>query len=133
MQPDHVEVRRWLLKARHDWTAARKILTPDSEEMDVAAFHCQQAVEKLLKAYMVSRAVGFEKVHDLGYLLDYCATSDRDFEDLREAVEPLTLYAVAFRYPGPADPSRQEVESAIEVVRLVWDFVVRRVPADVVP
>ncbi len=39
------------MKARHDWSAVEKIYTPDCEELDVAAFHCQQAVEKVLKAY----------------------------------------------------------------------------------
>ena len=97
MPPEHEEIRRWLLKARHDWSAARKVLTPDCEETDVAAFHCQQAAEKLLKAYLVSRRTEFEKIHDLGRLLDYCARADSEVESLRDAVEPLTLYAVAFR------------------------------------
>jgi HEPN domain-containing protein len=54
MPPEDAEIRRWLVKARHDWSAATKILSPDCQELDVAAFHCQQAVEKTLKAYLVS-------------------------------------------------------------------------------
>jgi HEPN domain-containing protein len=49
MQPEIAEVRRWLLKARNDWTVVAKILTSEAPELDVAAFHCQQAVEKLSK------------------------------------------------------------------------------------
>lgn len=133
MPPELAEVRRWLVKARHDWTAATKIFTPDCDETDVAAFHCQQAVEKTLKAYLVSKNVEFEKVHDLGHLLDHCAKMDRDFESLREAVEPLTLYAVAFRYPGPAEPSAEDVEKALQVVETVWRFVADRLPPEIVP
>ena len=133
MQPEQVEARRWLLKAQHDWSAARKILTPDGNETDVAAFHCQQAVEKMLKAYLVSRSIGFEKVHDLGRLLDHCAVSDSRFDELRDRVEPLTLYAVAFRYPGPADPTREDVQSALSVVEQVWTCIAQRVPKDVLP
>ncbi len=115
MQPEQAEVKRWLLKARHDWSVAERILAAGGEETDVGAFHCQQAVEKMLKAYLVSRRIEFEKVHDLGRLLDQCLADDSRFESLRDGIEPLTLYAVAFRYPGPADPSRQELESALLV------------------
>jgi len=133
MPPEHAEIRRWLVKARHDWSAATKIFSPDCQELDVAAFHCQQAVEKTLKAYLVSQAVAFEKIHDLRRLLDYCATHDSAFDSLRDAAEPLTLYAVAFRYPGPAEPSREEVEAALGVVGKVWEFVANRLPREVVP
>lgn len=133
MLPEHVEIQRWLIKVRHDWSAARKIFTPDCSETDTAAFHCQQAVEKLLKAYLLSRRVPFERIHDLRRLLDYCAAADGAFETLRNSVEPLTLYAVAFRYPGPADPTRKDVETALAVVQDVWEFVTARLPSETVP
>lgn len=133
MLPELEEVGRWLCKARHDWSAVEKLFTPDCEETEIAAFHCQQAVEKTLKGFLVYRRIDFERIHDLGRLLDYCAGADQDFESLRDAVEPLTLYAVTFRYPGPAEPSRGDVESALRVVREVWSFVTARLPADVLP
>ncbi len=133
MPPEQTEVRRWLEKAKHDWSAAIKILTPDCVELDTVTFHCQQAVEKLLKGYLVHHAVEFEKVHDLGRLLDHCAGKDAAFESLRDAVEPLTLYAIAFRYPGPADPTIEDVRSALCVVEQVWHFVTDRVPKEVIP
>ena len=133
MQPEQDEVRRWLVKARHDWSVAEKILAADGEETDVAAFHCQQAVEKMLKAYLVSRQIEFEKVHDLGRLLDHCASGDAQFEFLRDDVEPLTSFSVAFRYPGPSDPSREDVESALRVVEQVWTLVQQLLPPDVLP
>jgi HEPN domain-containing protein len=133
MPPDQAEVRRWLLKARHDWSAARKVFSPDAEETDVAAYHCQQAVEKMLKAYWVGRNTEFEKVHDLGYLPDQCALSDKEFETLRVAVEPLTVYAIAFGYPGPADPTSEDVRTALQVVERVWAFTSSRLPGEVLP
>jgi hypothetical protein len=33
--------------------------------LDVAAFHCQQAAEKLLKGFLVHASVDFGKMHDL--------------------------------------------------------------------
>ena len=128
MRPEHVEVKRWLLKARHDRTAIEKIFTPDCQELDVAAFHCQQAIEKTLKAYLVFCSIPFEKVHDLGRLLDHCSRADPGFESLRDDVEPLTLYATTYRYPGPADPTREQVEHALTIVEAVWSFVREHLP-----
>lgn len=133
MQPEQAEVKRWLLKAQHDWSVVKKILAAGGEETDAAAFHCQQAVEKMLKAYLVNREIEFEKVHDLGRLLDHCTVGDSRFDSLRDSVEPLTLYAVAFRYPGPVDPSLENVESALRVVEQVWAFVKQYFPDDVLP
>jgi HEPN domain-containing protein len=133
MLAEQAEVARWIRKAGHDWSAARKVFGPDCVELDIVAFHCQQAVEKLLKGYLASRRIEFEKVHDLGYLLDHCATADPELETLRDEVEPLTAYAVIFRYPGPAEPTRTEVEAALATVERVWDFVTKRLPPDVLP
>jgi len=133
MPPEAAEVQRWLRKAHRDWSAARKILASQEPETDVAAFHCQQAVEKMLKAYLLHRAVEFEKVHDLGRLLDQCAALLADFEELRDAVIPLTIYAVAFRYPGPAEPNREQVESALTAVEQVWVFLRGILPEDILP
>jgi len=36
---------------------------------DAVCFHCQQAVEKLLKAYLISKNVEFGRIHDLETLL----------------------------------------------------------------
>jgi HEPN domain-containing protein len=133
MPPELAEVARWLLKARHDWSVARKILAAPPAELDAAAFHCQQAIEKTLKAYLVYRATEFEKTHDLGRLLELCSALDGSFESLRHAVAPLTQYAVVLRYPGPADPTERDVQQALHVVADVWDFVTAHMPSDVVP
>lgn len=125
--PEEAEVRRWLAKAEHDRSAARRLLTPQCTEFDVIAFHCQQAVEKMLKAYLVSRSRSFQKTHDLGLLLDYTAGIDPALGELRPIVEPLSIYAVAFRYPGPAEPLREEVEEALRAVEQVRAALTSRV------
>ncbi len=133
MPPEPADVRAWLTKALHDWSAARKVFTPHAQELDVAGFHCQQAVEKLLKAYLIAREVEFKRIHDLHRLLRQCAAVDAEFLIFRADVPPLTLYAIAFRYPGPAEPQRSDIEQALTVVERVWQFVTARLPADVVP
>ena len=130
MQPDPAHVRSWLKKADHDIRIAEAALALEQPVTDAAGFHCQQAVEKLLKAYLVSRGRTFEKIHDLEVLTDLCAECDDAFRSLVDQVEPLTSFAVQFRYPGPDDPLVDEVSEALMIVRRVWDFVLSRLPTD---
>jgi len=133
MPPELAAVRAWLTRARHDWLAAQALFTPGAVVLDVIAFHCQQAVEKTLKAFLVSRGIEFEKTHDLGWLLDLCVGEDPGLDALREALKPLSAFAVAFRYPGPSEPTRTQVAQGLAVVRDVWEAVTRRLPPEVIP
>ena len=133
MPPELEEVRRWLEKADHDRIGVEAALDRNPPITDIAAFHCQQAVEKLLKGYLVYRRQPFERTHDLVELLAMCAECDPSFDDLRARVEPLTPYAVRFRYPGPADPSLEDVQDALEVVRSVREFILSRLPEETRP
>ena len=133
MPPESAEVKRWLSKAEHDRMGAEVALAHSPPLTDIAAFHCQQAVEKLLKAYLVDRRQSFERTHDLVELLGLCTDDDASFGALRGLVEPLTPYAVRFPYPGSADPSVEQVQSALEVVRRVLEFVVSRLGPDSAP
>ena len=69
MPPQPDEVQAWLLKAANDLLSARILLGHDPPVLETACFHCQQTVEKVLKAFLVWQAVPFEKVHSLTYLL----------------------------------------------------------------
>lgn len=131
MPPDAAEVRRWLQKAAHDRRSAEALLATVPPITDTAAFHCQQAVEKLRKAYLFSRGVDFERTHDLRALVLLCADQDASFGPLEAKVAPLTPYAVRFRYPGPADPAPAAVRAALTTVADVEQFVCGRLPTDV--
>ena len=130
MPPEMAEVQRWLEKAEHDRCTVEAVLKEPHAPTDVAAFHCQQAVEKLLKAFLVFRRDAFERTHDLVELVAQCARHDPEFVTLQPQVAPLSAYAVRFRYPGPADPTADQVREALGVVGAVRAFVLARVPAE---
>ena len=130
MPPELQEVRRWLEKAEHDRIGAAAALEYDPPVTDIAAFHCQQAIKKALKAYLVWRELDFEKVHDLERLIDDCARHDTAFAPLKPRVAPLSAYAVRFRYPGPADPPLTDVRAALETAQAVLEFVNGRLPPE---
>jgi len=131
MPPDVLELRRWLEKAEHDLRTVEVALDLSKPVTDTAAFHCQQAVEKLLKGYLFWRDHDFEQIHDLRALALQCASLDSEFRPWVERVGPLTAYAVRFRYPGPNDPTLEEVRGALTIANEVQVFVLERLPPGV--
>jgi HEPN domain-containing protein len=103
----------WLVKAEHDLAVARLLVREEKRLLDVAAYHCQQAAEKALKAYLTAREIIFPKTHVLEKLLDLCLSADASFEGLRSDAKPLTPLADEFRYPADAsEPTPGEAEQA---------------------
>jgi HEPN domain-containing protein/predicted nucleotidyltransferase len=122
--------REWLEKAWRDRTAARRLLEGEPALVDMAAFHCQQTIEKTLKAFLVHHNVVFEKLHELALLCDLCQRIDPEFASLRVRVGPLSAFAVHARYPDEPAPTLEEVEAGLKVADDVWEFVVNRLPEE---
>ena len=77
-------------------------------------YHCQQAAEKALKAYLTDQNAIVRKTHDLEVLIGLCAEYDPSFENLADAADILNPYATEFRYPGDVtEPGREDVKEAI--------------------
>ena len=131
MKPPHDEVRAWLLKAGADLLSARILVGHSPLVLAPAAFHCQQAVEKALKAFLVWRSTPFEKVHSLVYLMDLCQAKEPGFAALREETESLSPYATDIRYPGESpEISPEDAHSALAAAEAVWSFVLDLLPRD---
>ncbi len=79
-------IRKWIIKADNDFKVAEHEITQPENEMvtDAICFHCQQSVEKLLKAYLASKNIDFGKTHNLEFLLELCRKQDNIFENLSE-------------------------------------------------
>jgi HEPN domain-containing protein len=65
-------LQKWLRKADGDLRAARR-LADAPEDFETAAFHCQQAVEKYLKARLAAAGQAPPRTHDLTRLLTVLA------------------------------------------------------------
>jgi len=60
-------VNKWIQKAENDYTVARNEIQFPNPITDVICFHCQQAVEKYLKAFLIHHGVDFGRTHDVGW------------------------------------------------------------------
>ncbi len=75
---------------------------------------CQEAAEKYLKAYLISKGWELKRTHDIVELLEYCSDYDNDFDQLVEAGRILNDYIVEGRYPGDISFETIETEQAQE-------------------
>jgi len=121
-------ILRWLRKAESDLKSARILLDARDVVTDTICFHCQQAIEKYLKAFLTSKNVRFERIHDLLTLLELCIQKDKDFEKLdKERISELTFYAVDLRYPDEFYiPSIEEAKSALNIATEVKEFILQK-------
>jgi HEPN domain-containing protein len=112
----------WFKKADHDLIAARSLLENRPDVLDTVCFHCQQAVEKYLKAYLIFKGVDIPKTHYLKYLKTESAAFDADFSTLD--FKNLNYYAIDVRYPDDAaEPSLSEALYYLETAESVKDLV----------
>jgi HEPN domain-containing protein len=115
--------RQWLAKAENDLLNADNNLKSEIVPYDTVCFHCQQAAEKLLKAYLVAKGVQPPFTHDLLLLLEevlpYCA----DAEMLRDDLALLMPYAVGVRYPDELlMPTRADAYEARQAAQKVLEW-----------
>jgi HEPN domain-containing protein len=116
-------VQQWLSKAEADLAAAEVLAAGEMDDYFTAAFHCQQAAEKFLKAYLVRHQIEFRKTHDLGELLKLAAQAEPTLQQELGSCEWLTPFGVEFRYPG----DYPEVDQAMAQNALTEAKRVRRV------
>jgi HEPN domain-containing protein len=121
------QIRQWISKGDHDLGTAKITYTHIPEYLDTVTFHCQQAVEKYLKAYLVFRSIAFRFSHDLIYLLELITQKDSDFESYYDTVSELQGYAAEIRYPNETIYlSNEKVENAMMIAKNVREFVTRK-------
>ena len=89
---------KWLEKALSDLQSARILLTWGGDEMAVA-FHCQQAIEKALKGYLLFRTGRHFDGHNLTFLCRQATMCDDRFIEYLDESAALNNYYIETRYP----------------------------------
>jgi HEPN domain-containing protein len=129
-----IEVRAWLERAKEDLRASRVDLAVDPPILGDALFHCQQAVEKALKAFLTAHERPFRKTHELDVLSEAREAVDPCLREVLDPARNLTFYAWAFRYPGGVDlPTPIEATRSLALAHAVCEAILTRLPKEVQP
>jgi HEPN domain-containing protein len=61
-------IEAWLNKAENDIISAQRLLEIEPLILDNACFHCQQAIEKCLKAFLAYHGRDIDRTHNIIFL-----------------------------------------------------------------
>lgn len=113
----HDLARLYLEKGQDDEGAA-KTLAANTETSDaIIGFHCQQSVEKYLKAVLAIQEVRVARTHEIGDLILHLREAGLEVPEEFDGATELSPYAVRARYP--LAPGESKPLDRPEVLRLV--------------
>lgn len=109
--------REWFRIAEKDFKRAEQLLKLDDAEG--AGYNLQQAVEKYLKGFLLSKGWKLKRVHDLEVLLNDALRYEPTLEEFRGLCQRITDYFLLDRYPLPTSITltNRQVENSIDQVQ----------------
>jgi HEPN domain-containing protein len=112
------QVENWILFAENDLSAAEAMLKDYNHLTNIIVFHCQQSVEKYMKAFLIENDVPLVKTHDL-IKLNKMIKKIKDLDIDENKLDVINEVYTESRYPfdlGMLPDGMPTVEQAKEFV-----------------
>ena len=120
---DEFLVKEWLEYAKMDFdTAVHLHQTMVPEPLEIVCYHCQQFVEKTLKAMLIAKGFPVAKTHDLGILAAQLAETIDVPEEVLDACDNLSPYGVKVRYPRELFVEKHHAQEAVREAKVVQNW-----------
>ncbi len=97
----HEQAEIFLRKAQQDEDLLDVIFTSTKVSDEIFGFHCQQAVEKLLKALLSYLGTTFKRTHNIRTLMDALADAKHPLPTQLSKIDALTPFGTVIRYEDP--------------------------------
>ena len=124
--------RAWMQKADSDRLNAERTVQ-SAGPYDTACFHCQQAVEKYLKAVLAFAGQPIPRTHDLEEVYNQCLAVAPALSLDGTELSLLTPYAVQLRYDADFWPDQGTARQALDVANRVRAAVLTVLPRSAWP
>src|ERR1700734_419599 len=117
--PGDAVVLGYLAAVADDLDAARRLVAPPANRL--AAYHLQQAAEKLVKAVLVNPKIHPGVEHRIDVLVRMLDAAD-PWQALLDGLDRFSPYATTYRYPSPtgrlkAGPDDASVQADLEEIQ----------------
>ena len=122
-----VSASDWYDKSLDDLDMVRRALEPSpGQNLGGAAYHVQQAAEKLLKGYLTHIGVAVPRTHDIATIAAQIPHVDPLKADA-VALDAVTPWATIFRYPpdDPATNTPPELKDVLSWKQRIEDLTVK--------
>jgi HEPN domain-containing protein len=120
-------VRLLLHKAAQGEAVLEELLADPKFDDETVGFHAQQAVEKLLKAWLAHLGVDYPKVHNLEALVDLLDAHGCRLPTELVELEHLNPFATVFRYEELPLAAPFDRQAALALVRQMRAFVTAQI------
>jgi len=97
------EAARWLVFVDEDLRVAEILVAVSPPALRTAAFHCQQAAEKMAKALLIAFSAEVPRIHDVSELAALVADVEPAFGKAVAELGDLTGWYLAVRYADSAE------------------------------
>ena len=115
--------KEWINVANLDLKSAKFLMNMKDIPFQIVCYHCQQAIEKYLKAYLAFCGNEIIKTHDLLILNKKCEKYNKIFKEIYKECLDTNDYAVHTRYPFYEELNESDAIIAIKNAERVKGFV----------
>ena len=121
----------WIFHANLDYLAAQKLIE-DERCYYATAFHCQQCIEKALKAFMLFKKHKLFDGHNLTWLCKQAMLMDEHFRDYLKDSVALNKYYIQTRYPSdlPFDIDYDTIQNLFKITGNMLNFICEHIRFD---
>ena len=120
------DLEELLESAEEDLKLAKAAL--NMELFRLSAFHSQQCVEKMLKAFLLYKKGSYPFSHVISDLLKDCLELDGHFKYLLKLkIQKVEIYYTGARYPPILRVSKHEAREAMEIAEKVKEFILKKI------
>lgn len=118
-------IEEWIKYAEMDRETVDILFNSYNKPYEIICYHCEQAVEKYLKACLIMFDIPVIKTHDLIELNLMCINKNDLFSTIEKECSDLTDYGIQVRYPfHKFDLTEIDVQQAIQAMEKVCNFVI---------
>ena len=116
------DVMEWIELADNDLDSAILLSEAVRKHYEIICYHCAQAVEKYLKAYLIYKDIIPKKTHDLRFITNLCIEINKDFESIITECSFLNKFADDIRYPHKYQINENDVNYSINAAQKIKTF-----------
>ena len=126
------QAKDWILLADKDLCASELLVKVDHPLTNIIAFHCQQTIEKYLKAFLIEKNIPLIKTHDLIKLNGLIMEIKNLGIDEKKLILINEVYVEA-RYPGELGlipeglPTYEQAIEFIEFAKEVKSIILKEI------
>lgn len=132
MKNNILEANRWLKEAKNDLNLANDIV---DKYYSLCCFHCEQSVQKSLKAYLYFLGLRFVRIHSCTSLSEKIEKKDKSFSKFKDKCKLMDQYYIPSRYPDfyplPQTPSELythiQSKEALSIAKEIYNFIKEKI------